>query len=98
MRITWIRAGDRYPDLKDDLDHFLALDGERRDRPREVGRDRAGSRLVLVDDARAPGSGLQPADMGAMRDARAGGPRAGRLLQRVPGVLRDRGIGRGRVT
>ena len=26
MRITWIRAGDRYPDLKDDLDHFLALD------------------------------------------------------------------------
>ena len=26
MRITWIRSGDRYPDLKDDLDHFLALD------------------------------------------------------------------------
>jgi len=26
MRITWIRAGDRYPDLKDDLDNFLALD------------------------------------------------------------------------
>ena len=25
-RITWIRAGDRYPDLKDDLDNFLALD------------------------------------------------------------------------
>ena len=27
-RITWIRAGDRYPDLKHDLDHFLALDGD----------------------------------------------------------------------
>ena len=25
-RITWIRAGDRYPDLKHELDHFLALD------------------------------------------------------------------------
>ena len=40
-RITWIRAGDRYPDLKHDLDHFIALDGETRDRRREVGRDRA---------------------------------------------------------
>ena len=29
-RITWIRAGDRYPDLKHDLDNFLALDGEAR--------------------------------------------------------------------
>ena len=28
MRITWIRAGDRYPDLKHDLDNFIALDGE----------------------------------------------------------------------
>jgi len=27
-RITWIRAGDRYSDLEDDPDHFLALDGE----------------------------------------------------------------------
>ena len=27
-RITWIRAGDRYPELADDLDHFIALDGE----------------------------------------------------------------------
>ena len=26
--VTWVRAGDRYPDLKDDLDHFIALDGE----------------------------------------------------------------------
>ena len=25
-RITWIRAGDRYPDLKHDPDRFLALD------------------------------------------------------------------------
>ena len=22
-RITWIRAGDRYPELADELDHFL---------------------------------------------------------------------------
>ena len=27
-RVTWVRAGDRDPDLKDDLDHFIALDGE----------------------------------------------------------------------
>jgi len=27
-RITWVRAGDRYPELADDLDHFIALDGE----------------------------------------------------------------------
>jgi hypothetical protein len=26
--VTWARAGDRYPDLKDDLDHFIALDGD----------------------------------------------------------------------
>ena len=25
-RITWIRAGDRYPELADDPDYFLALD------------------------------------------------------------------------
>ena len=28
-RLTWVRAGDRYPELADDLDHFLALDGEK---------------------------------------------------------------------
>ena len=27
-RLTWVRAVDRYPDLEDDLDHFIALDGE----------------------------------------------------------------------
>ena len=26
--VTWMRAGDRYPDLKAKRDHFLALDGE----------------------------------------------------------------------
>ena len=26
--VTWIHAGDRYPHLKDERDHFLALDGE----------------------------------------------------------------------
>jgi len=30
-RITWIRAGDRYPDLKDDLDNFLMLDPDGRE-------------------------------------------------------------------
>ena len=27
-RITWIRAGDRYPELADDPDYFLALDAD----------------------------------------------------------------------
>ena len=27
-RLTWVRAGNRYPDLKGERDHFLALDGE----------------------------------------------------------------------
>jgi hypothetical protein len=27
-RLTWIRAGDRYSDLRDDPDHFLALDAD----------------------------------------------------------------------
>ena len=26
-RVTWIRIGDFYPDLKAEQDHFLALDG-----------------------------------------------------------------------
>ena len=25
-RLTWVRAGDHYPDLKDEPDHFIALD------------------------------------------------------------------------
>ena len=27
-RVTWIRIGDFYPDLKAEQDHFLALDGK----------------------------------------------------------------------
>ena len=27
-RVTWIRIGDFYPDLKAEKDHFLALDGK----------------------------------------------------------------------
>ena len=27
-RLHWIRAGDRYPDLKDETDDFIALAGE----------------------------------------------------------------------
>jgi len=27
-RITWVRAGDRYPELADDPDYFLALDAD----------------------------------------------------------------------
>ena len=27
-RLVWMRAVDRDPDLEDDLDHFIALDGE----------------------------------------------------------------------
>jgi hypothetical protein len=27
-RLTWVRAGERYPDLEDDPDHFIALDGK----------------------------------------------------------------------
>ena len=27
-RVTWIRIGDSYPDLKAEKDHFLALDGK----------------------------------------------------------------------
>jgi len=27
-RLTFVRAGDRYPDLKDEPDDFIALDGE----------------------------------------------------------------------
>jgi hypothetical protein len=26
--VTWVRIGDRYPDLKGEPDHFVALDGE----------------------------------------------------------------------
>lgn len=26
-KLLWARAGDRYPDLADDLDYFIALDG-----------------------------------------------------------------------
>jgi hypothetical protein len=26
--VTWVRAGDRYPDLKGEPDSFIALDGE----------------------------------------------------------------------
>jgi hypothetical protein len=27
-RVTWMHAGDRYPDLAGDRDHFIAMDGE----------------------------------------------------------------------
>src|ERR1044072_6667506 len=80
----WVRAGDRYPELADDLDYFIALDDEgeggggRRggggSRRGEVGLVWAGSRTRLfrfhaVDGA---GSGLQAAAVRPMRDARAG--------------------------
>jgi len=28
QRITWVRAGERHPDLAGEPDHFIALDGE----------------------------------------------------------------------
>ena len=93
-RITWIRAGDRYPDLKHDLDNFIALDGEAEIglvKWVETGPDHGWFWSMTLVHA---GSGLQAADMGAMRDARAGGAGAGRLLRGVPGVLRHR-VGEG---
>ena len=42
-RLYWIRAGDRYPDLRHDLDNFLAMNGEE-----EVGV------VKLVPNARGP--------------------------------------------
>jgi hypothetical protein len=75
--VTWVRIGDRYPDLKGELDHFLALDGEA-----EVGMVRfnpagidAGSwmwSMLLVHPGpafRRPTSGTTPTRREAARGA-----------------------------
>jgi hypothetical protein len=74
--VTWVRIGDRYPDLKGELDHFLALDGEA-----EVGMVRfnpagidAGSwmwSMLLVHPGpafRRPRSGTTPTRRAAARE------------------------------
>ena len=54
-RLVWMRAVDRDPDLEDDLDHFIALDGEEEVGVVKSGRAGPDCGMDLVHVATHPG-------------------------------------------
>src|SRR6476659_2867095 len=93
-RLVWMRAVDRDPDLEDDLDHFIALDGEE-----EVGVVKlvpapAGEEWMWSLRLTHPGPAFLPTNG---RTQTRGGAGPARMLARVQGVVRDRGLGRRRL-
>ena len=87
--LTWVLAGDRDPDFKDNLDHFIALDGEVEVGVVKLRRGAGRSGVDVVDAADASRPSLQAADERADADTQGSGAGTRRLLARVPGVVRD---------
>ena len=88
-RLVWMRAVDRDPDLEDDLDHFIALDGEE-----EVGVVKlvpalAGEEWMWSLWLTHPGPAFRLPTNGRTQTRGEAVPGSPRMLAHVQGLVRD---------